>query len=233
MNELASVFLSVFDQESVAYWCFSNFMLFDSFSKSSISLNTSTHANHVLNTNVAHYFCDKGISKKLKHLSYLLEKTDPVLFKQFEAFQLDDMSIFHEHLMLNFKRCFSTTEQFQRCFEMLASHFLELHQSSLKNVSIESIYSFDLFICLSLLKQMRENLLTKCESDVDMLEVFKEFNAQRSPFGLNFHNTFQLAEQIFDKYSIMSQADALTSADEKPTSQGGFLRFKNFFFNSS
>jgi hypothetical protein len=206
MNELASVFLTVFDHECVAYWCFSNFMLLDSFSNSSISLNTSTRNIHVLNTSVAHYFCDKGISTKLKHLSYLFEKTDPDLFKKFQAFQLDDLSIFQEHLMLNFKRCFSTTKQFQRCFEMMVSHFLELHQSSLKNVSIESIYSFDLFICLSLLKQMRDDLLTKCESDVDILEVFKEFNAQRSPFELNFQTTFQLAEQIFEKYSIMNQA---------------------------
>ncbi len=231
MNELASVFLTVFDHESIAYWCFSNFMLLNSFSSSSISLNMSTCTTHILNTNVAHYFGDKGISKKLNHLRYLVEKTDPVLFKKFKEFQLDDLSIFYEHLMLSFKRCFSSTKQFQRCFEMLASNFLELHQSSLKNVNIESIYSFDLFLCLSLLKQMRDDLLTKCDSDMDMLKVFKEFNAQHSPFDHNFQTTFTIAEQIFNKYSIMSQAEVLMNMNEKPIHHGRFLRFKNFLSN--
>ena len=56
MNELASVFISVFNDESVAYWCFSNFMLYDT-SSSDIALNTqAVESSHVLKTSVAHYF---------------------------------------------------------------------------------------------------------------------------------------------------------------------------------
>ena len=56
MNELASVFINVFNDESVAYWCFSNFMLFDT-SSSDIALHThSIQDSHVLKTSVAHYF---------------------------------------------------------------------------------------------------------------------------------------------------------------------------------
>ena len=57
MNELASVFISVFNDESVAYWCFSNFMLFDAYSTSGIAVHTTKiESSHVLKTSVAHYF---------------------------------------------------------------------------------------------------------------------------------------------------------------------------------
>ena len=50
---------------------------------------------------------------------------------------------------------------------MLASHYVELSTLVQKNTSVKYIYSFDLFICLALLKQMRNPLLneTKCEID--------------------------------------------------------------------
>jgi hypothetical protein len=73
MNELASVFISVFQRESLAYWCFSNFMLLDIYSTSDMALNTkSIDETHVLKTNVAYYFCPIGMWKKLDHLGYLL-----------------------------------------------------------------------------------------------------------------------------------------------------------------
>ena len=81
MNELASIFLSVLNSESVAYWCFSNFMLLDSYSTSSLTLNTSQISNaHILKTSVAFYFTKAGVAKKLTHLSNLLAKVDPEVY---------------------------------------------------------------------------------------------------------------------------------------------------------
>ncbi len=210
MNELASVFLSVFGDESVAYWCFSNFMLYDTYSTSSLTLNTTKIDNtHILKTNVAHYFSDLGMSKKLLHLSELLKQTDSELDEHFKRNGIKNLYFCHEWLLLMFKRCFTTTPEFHQCFEMLASHFLELHTSALKGVSIKSLYSFDLFICLSLLKQMRRDLLETATNEMELFQVLKE-NA--NIFAGNYKLTLKYAEEIFEKYCIKMK---LESVDEQ------------------
>ena len=181
MNELASIFMSIFEQESVAYWCFSNFMLLDSYSTSCIPVAQLNQA-HVLKINVAHYFSDVGMSKKLDHLSFLLHQTDPVLYKAFERLELEGLLFCHEWLLLYFKRCFNTKEQYQRCMEILSSHFIELHKSMLINVSVKDLYSFDLFVCLALLHYTREEFLKKCETETDIFEVFKTIK-EKNKFG--------------------------------------------------
>ena len=198
MNELASIFMSIFEQESVAYWCFSNFMLLDSYSTSCIPVAELNQA-HVLKINVAHYFSDVGMSKKLDHLSFLLHQTDPVLYKVFERVELESCLFCHEWLLLNFKRCFATKELYQRCFEILASHFIELHKSSVINVSVKDLYSFDLFVCLALLKYMRQEFLDKCECETDVFEVLKLYK-EKNVFALHFEQIFRMAEEIFEQY---------------------------------
>lgn len=226
MNELASVFLSVFSDESIAYWCFSNFMLYDTYSTSSLTLNTTIIAeSHVLKTSVAHYFSDKGMSKKLAHLMDLLEQTDEELYNHFKANEIENLYFCHEWLMLGFKRCFKTTAGYHRCFEMLASHFLELHTSALKSISIESLYSFDLFICLSVIEQMRLELLG-CQNEMELFGVLKE-NANL--FSSNYQLSLKYAEDIFDKYCIkMKREDYERSSDLKSTSKAF-----NFFWKKS
>jgi hypothetical protein len=204
MNELASVFLSVLNQESVAYWCFSNFMLNDNYSASSMTLNTKTiDQSHVLKTTVSYYFSDEGISKKLKHLSHLLSIIDPALYKHLEKYNMQNLNFCHEWLLLCFKRCFGTTKEYQHCFEILSSQFFELYTSSSKNINIKNLYSFDLFVCLSLLKQMRDTIINKTNSDTDIFEVFHFYN-KKNLLAANFLETFQIAEDIFDKYSSLA-----------------------------
>jgi hypothetical protein len=198
MNELASIFMSIFEQESVAYWCFSNFMLLDSYSTSCIPV-AQLNQTHVLKINVAHYFSDVGLSRKLDHLSFLLHQTDPVLYKVFERLELESLLFCHEWLLLYFKRCFSSKKQYQRCLEILSSHFIELHKSMLINVSVKDLYSFDLFVCLALLNQVREEFLNKCETETDIFEVFKTIK-EKNLFAENFNLIFQLAEEIFESY---------------------------------
>lgn len=204
MNEIASVFLSVFNEESVAYWCFSNYMLHDTYSNSSMTLNTTQlNESHVLKTSVAHYFSTTGMSKKLKHLSYLLSVTDPDVYSKLAKLQLESLAFCHEWLLLSFKRCFKTTFEYQNCFEALSSHFIELHNSALKNISVQNLYTFDLFISLSLLKKLRNDILENCESETDFYEAFSEFNKSKH-FSDNFREIVKDAEDIFDEYCIIS-----------------------------
>jgi hypothetical protein len=202
MNELASIFLSVFNQESVAYWCFSNFMLTDKYSSSSLTLNTcQISQSHILKTNVAFYFSSIGLSKKLKHLSNLLAQVDPDLHIFFDKINLDNLFFCHEWLLLCFKRCFKTRENYQHCFELLNSHYIEFHTSVMKNISPEHLYSFDLFICLALLSQIREKVLNECKCETDFYELFKVFN-KSDYFENNFQQVLDQAESIFDRYCV-------------------------------
>ncbi len=228
MNELASVFLSVFSDESTAYWCFSNFMLYDTYSTSSLTLNTTMIAeSHVLKTSVAHYFSDNGFSKKLAHLMDLLKQTDQELYNHFKAANINNLYFCHEWLILSFKRCFKTTHEYHRCFEMLASHFLELHTSALKSISIESLYSFDLFICLSIVQQMRLGLL-ECNNEMDLYEVLKD---NTDLFSSNYELILKYAEDIFDKYCIKMKKTSYENIDLNIDSKS--KRAFNFFRKNS
>ena len=196
MNELASLFLSVFSDESEAYWCFSNFMLHDTYSSSRISLNFIDET-HILKTNIAHYFSDKGVSKQLAHLRDLLLVIDLELYEHLRSCGIENLYFCHEWLLLMFKRHFETTSEHLKCFEKICSHYLELHTSALKNVSVKSLYSFELFICLALLKHMRHILLLKVRNELDLYEIVRE---NKSLFALNYTEIFNSAEQIFEKY---------------------------------
>ena len=68
-----------------------------------------------------------------------------------------------------------------------------------KNISVKDLYSFDLFICLALLKQMRDDLLNRTHSEVDFIETIRKKNTILST---QLMEIFQLAEEIFDKYCI-------------------------------
>jgi hypothetical protein len=229
MNELASVFLSVFNNESVAYWCFSNFMLNDTYSTSSLTLNTNEIDNkHVLKTTVSYYFSTEGISKKLKHLAHLLSIIDPNLYNLFEKFNMHNLNFCHEWLLLYFKRCFSTTKEYQHCFEILSSQFFELHTSSRKKISIKHLYSFDLFVCLSLLKQMRTDLI-KAQSDTDIFEILHSYN-KKNLLANNFLETFHIAEKIFDKYSVITQLKDENDNKLKDPKSTKLDKFKDFIF---
>ena len=157
MNELASVFLCVFQHdESVAYWCYSNYMLLDQHQTSGISLNTvEIDKNHSLKMNIAYHFSNLGISIKLKQLSKMLENIDMPLFKRLKEFNLDNLYFCHEWLLLCFKRSFdSTNGVYLNFFEKIASHFIELNTAAKasgfkeKQININKIFTFDLFICL-------------------------------------------------------------------------------------
>lgn len=207
MNEIASVFMSVFDQESIAYWCFSNYMLKDTYSKSMLTLNTTQINNsHSLKTNAAHYFSDTGISKKISHLNYLFELIDPEYYKKLTSINLNHFNYCHEWLLLNFKRCFNSTNEYQKCFEVLSSRYIELHNSTLKNINVKNLYNLDLFICLSLMFQLRDQVINEIDNEMDFFNILSQFNKSYF-FEKNFKQVIQNAQEIFDRYCIISHSN--------------------------
>jgi hypothetical protein len=231
MNELASIFLSVFNEESVAYWCFSNFMLLDSYSSSSMTLNTTEiGTSHILKTNVAFYFSNIGVAKKLKHLSDLLANVDFELFHHLRSINLDNLYFCHEWLLVYFKRCFKQRENYQHCFELINSRFIEFHTSAMKNISPAFLYSFDLFICLAFLEEIRDRILSSCESETDFYELFKKFN-KSDFFERNFQMLLTKAEDIFNKYCIKSikEEEEVVDLEKLGTVKTFFKKFKELY----
>ncbi|CAF0750248.1 unnamed protein product [Brachionus calyciflorus] len=230
MNEIASVFLSAFKEESVAYWCFSNYMLNDTYSNSSLTLNTEKIADsHVLKTSVAHYFSDYGINTKLKHLKFLLGVIDPELNKKLVELKLQDMNFCHEWLLLSFKRCFNSTIAYQKCFEILSSRFIEFHHAALKNIVVRNVYSFDLFICLSLLRQLREKIVKNCHDESEFYEAFSEFNKSKF-FQENFEKIIHDSQEIFGKYCIISNSVIQSDNEKNGNNSKTFAKIKDLFF---
>jgi hypothetical protein len=210
MNELASIFLCVFDNdESIAYWCYSNFMLLDQHEASAISLNTiELDKKHSLKMNIAYYFSNLGISLKLKQLATLLENIDFELYNRLKELNMDNLYFCHEWLLLCFKRSFKITNGiYLNCFERIASHFIELNTASKaaefkeKQIYIDKIYTFDLFICLALIHQMRDKILDRnlCSLDSDVYILVR--NNLKDYLEENMNEIFTKAEEIFNNYS--------------------------------
>ena len=210
MNELASIFLCVFENdESVAFWCYSNYMLLDQHEASAISLNTTgMDKMHSLKINIAYYFSNHGISLKLKQLTKLLEDIDFELYKRLKELNMENLYFCHEWLLLCFKRSFATTNGvYLNFFERIASHFIELNTASKasdfkeKQIDINNIYTFDLFICLALINKMRNEFLNKsiCEQDCDIYNLVR--TNYKDYLRLNLNEVFNKAEEIFNGYS--------------------------------
>lgn len=207
MNEIASVFLCVFQEESTAFWCFCNFMLLDVYTSSALTLNTiEIDKSHALKTNVAYYFTQKGLGLKSKQLETILQATDMELYEKLKLYQMENLYICHEWLLIAFKRLFSSTNGlYLKCFEKLASHFVELQTASVSTsfrelqMNIQSLCTFDLFICLALLKQMRPAIM-QCANEMDVYEVV--LTKSKSLFSENFEKTFAIAEQIYQAYAF-------------------------------
>lgn len=207
MNELASIFLSVFkEEESIAYWCFSNFMLSNLYLTSNITLSKNElNQSYVFKTNTAFYFTRSGLLYKSKQLCNLLKLIDKEFYDKFEELKVENLPFCHEWLLINFKRLFTqTTGIYLKCFEKLASHFIELETASLcltkkKIIDKDSLYTFDLFICLALLNQMRNSIMNHDEcTEIEIFDIILMKN--KTLFLNNFDKTFEIAEELFKNY---------------------------------
>lgn len=215
MNELASIFLEVFNEESVAYWCFSNFMLLDTYSTSSMTFNTNQiSSSHILKVNAAFYFSSIGVVRKLKHLSVLINKVDAEFYDYLVQLGYENCFFCHEWLLVCFRRCFKSQQNYMHCFELLQSRFLEFHFSALKNIRPTFLYSFDLFICLALLEQVRKRMVERVGgggkltdvSETEFHDLLKQFNKSEY-FETHFHLILDRAESMFNQYCLKASEE--------------------------
>ncbi|KAJ7393816.1 hypothetical protein OS493_003482 [Desmophyllum pertusum] len=188
MNDILSRFLIVLGSETHAYWCFANYM-----------------------ETVKSDFLDDGMLNKIKHVRLLLRKMDEQLYNHFEAHEMGDMLFVHRWLVLTFKREFSFGDALTM-FEIISSQHLELSSMEAEQererqrakelekdggefhvqvVDMNTNYSFEVFVCLAVLKEYRNKLL-KC---LEISSVYNTIHSLSMKMDLNI--ILMRAEELF------------------------------------
>jgi len=206
MNDVLSMILAVMDHEADAYWCFRNFL-----------------------ATIQEDFMAKGMMDKLEKLRDLFSFMDPEVYKHFESVDGGDMVFCHRWLLLSFKREFSF-EDAVRLFEILCSHHLELssieaekardqemrlerqRDSTGNEISTDAAetkalnheYTFELFVCLAILRMYRDDLL----KTGDVADIFTVINGLVGKMTLD--DVLSMAETVFFDYCRKS----VTNPDE-------------------
>ncbi|KAL5019452.1 hypothetical protein ScPMuIL_002344 [Solemya velum] len=201
MNDILARFLVVFRSEVLSYWCFERY------------LNI-----------IQQDFMEDGMLRKIGQICMLLEEMDPVLYSHLDKCNMSDLIFCHRWLLLGFKREFSFDDSLH-CFEILASHHLEFYSMEAEKARrLEQMrefenrdgvtrtastgmteYSFDLFMCLALLEDCREELL-KCQ---DVAMVFTCINSLK----IDLDPSIRKAEKLFYKYCERSVEDSFLLVD--------------------
>jgi len=204
MNDILSRFLIVLGSEAEAYWCFVNYM-----------------------ETVKRDFLDDGMLDKIKHVRLLLRKMDEHLYNHFEAHGMGDMLFVHRWLVLTFKREFPF-EDALTMFEIISSQHLELSSMEAERererqrakelerdggefhvqvVDMNTNYSFEVFVCLAVLKEYRNELL-KCS---EVSSVYNTIHSLSMKMDLNI--ILMRAEELFFKYCRKSVEDCFQVVD--------------------
>ncbi|XP_068614476.1 TBC1 domain family member 15 [Brachionichthys hirsutus] len=165
MNDLCSRFLEVLDSEVDTFWSFSCFM--EKFSKD---------------------FREDGLHRKIELEAALLKELDPQLCAHLVTDGMESLTFCHRWLLLGFQREFEHSEAL-RLFEILSCDHLELISQQVKHAhymerlartadtedsseselqSINTDFTFELFICAAILIENR-NALLQCSNDVQLL----------------------------------------------------------------
>ena len=161
----------------------------------------------------------KGMMDKLEKLRDLLEVMDPEVFQHFQDNDAGDMVFCHRWLLLTFKREFAFDDALT-LFEILCSHHLELDSVQADKARDEELrqkrerdagesgadsqavdrnspnndYTFELFVCLAILRKYREPLLqTK-----DIADIFTFINGLIGK--MNLDAILSTAEAVFFDY---------------------------------
>lgn len=204
MNDILSRFLIVFGSEPEAYRCFVNYM-----------------------ETVKDDFLDDGMLDKIKQVRVLLNKLDEQLYNHFETNGMGDMLFVHRWLVLTFKREFSY-EDALTMFEIISSQHLELSSVEAERersrqrakelerdggkfhvpvVDMNMKYSFDVFVCLAVLKEYKHELM-KCS---EVSSVYNTIHSLSMKMDLNI--ILMRAEELFFKYCRKSVEDCFHVVD--------------------
>ncbi|CAH1788233.1 unnamed protein product [Owenia fusiformis] len=207
MNDILSRFLVIFDSEVEAYWCFSSYL-----------------------ETIKQEFMEKGMMRKLELLQQLLIKLDPDLFNYLDQCEVGDLTLCHRWLLLGFKREFPYDDSL-RCFEILSSHHLEMtsmeaekvrdveirkdfeqQEGKVRNaeVTVNTEFTFDLFMCVTVLMEHREKLF-RC---TDPAEIFQVINSLT--MCLKLEDVFSKSETMFFKYCRKSVLECFEVLDVNP-----------------
>lgn len=188
MNDIAASFLSTFQNEPLAYWCFQSYM-----------------------DTVKEEFKEDGLVRKMDKVQQLLNEVDAEVRCHLTKYNLS-MVCCQRWLVVGFKREFDLEDSL-KCFEIINSRYLELtavetELSRRKDCKRDSDdfggilrmvssmdkppYSFDIFMCAALLLELRE-------------EIFKWTSLEDIYLGMNsikidLNDAIQKGEQLFHYY---------------------------------
>ncbi|XP_072572523.1 TBC1 domain family member 15 isoform X1 [Paramormyrops kingsleyae] len=198
MNDLCSRFLEVMDSEVDTYWSFSCYM--ERFSRD---------------------FCADGLHRKIELEAELLKELDPQLHAHLVTDSMDKLTFCHRWLLLGFQREFEHIDAL-RLFEILSCNHLELisqqvekawyqerlackysleNKPVLERTGINQEFTFELFICATILLEHRETLL-KCQNESQLIHFA---NSLQGMLDLNY--TLKKAEEHVYNYCKRSACD--------------------------
>ncbi|XP_071138931.1 uncharacterized protein [Mytilus edulis] len=197
MNDILARFLVVFDSEVETYWCFSHYM-----------------------SKIQQDFTEEGMVRKIELVVELLEEMDLELLQHLRQHDMGDLMFCHRWLLLGFKREMPFPDSL-RCFEILSSHHLELssleaetarRKQTMKEfqnlggitrtarLDTECEYTFELFMCLALLEECRDDLL----QSTDTAAVFTVINNVK----IDLDDILCKSADLFYKYCKKSVDDS-------------------------
>ncbi|XP_041462861.1 TBC1 domain family member 15-like isoform X2 [Lytechinus variegatus] len=203
MNDVLSRFLVVMENETEAYWCFTLYL-----------------------EKVVDDFLETGMIKKLESLKRLLEEIDEPLLKHLSQCDMGDLMFCHRWLLLCFKREFEFS-QCLRIFEIISSDHLELCSLDAERErdkerarefqktdgvsrsapgSISTEYTFELFVCVTILHEYR-NQLRQCD---DAASIFQMVNGLAQK--LDLVDVLAKAESLLLSYCRKSVSSESTFA---------------------
>ncbi|XP_062322633.1 TBC1 domain family member 15 [Osmerus eperlanus] len=200
MNDLCSRFLEVMDSEVDTFWSFSCYM--EKFSKD---------------------FTADGLHRKIELEAALLKELDPQLYAHLVTDNMESFTFCHRWLLLGFQREFEHSDAL-RLFEILSCDHLELISQQVERAryqerlaskhsivpednlltepqAINTDFTFELFICATILLENRESLL-RCRNDVQLIQFTSSL---QGTLDLNF--TLKKAEEHFYNYCKRSAWD--------------------------
>merc|ERR1719322_165315 len=187
-------FLVVFEHESDAYWCFSNYM-----------------------TSVKSDFDEVGMLEKVQLVQTVLHKVEPNLSCHLQNCNVKDLVFCHRCLLLRFKRdfqyenglrFFEIVQAEMRCRKSEIKKWLKsspMYKNLLEEVGIEKLLAdltkenltFDVFLCVVLIMMSQHHFLSCTETH----EVFKVANNCFSILSFfDFHFFLEKTIEVFHRY---------------------------------
>ncbi|KAJ8289773.1 hypothetical protein GJAV_G00005170 [Gymnothorax javanicus] len=216
MSDLCSRFLEVLDSEVDTYWSFACYM--EKFYRD---------------------FRADGLHRKIEMEAELLKELDPQLHTHLVSDNMDRLTFCHRWLLLGFQREFEHSDAL-RLFEILSCDHLEIisqqverahhkerlacklsmaseDRPGLEMQSINTEFTFELFICAAILLQHRDALLG-CQNEAQLIQFTNSLQGT-----LDLNSILKKAEDHFYHYCKKSVWDHLNGDQTRKTKEDQFI----------